>query len=133
MIKPKRIEHVGVAVRNNSDAAAFYKLLGMKVGYTEDIEERGLKVAMLPVGDSQIELLEPTSAEGTVAKFLDKRGEGIHHIAICVEDIAAAVKELTESGVRMIDKEPRPGAEGKMVAFIHPAAANGVLIELVGE
>ncbi|MHB1161517.1 MAG: methylmalonyl-CoA epimerase [Chloroflexota bacterium] len=132
-MKVKRVEHVGVAVRDCSDAASFYRLLGLEVGGTEDIPERALKVAMLPVGEGEIELLEPTTPDGTVAKFIEKRGEGIHHLALCVEDIEAAVKELLAAGVRMIDQAPRPGAGGTMVAFVHPDAANGVLIELVGE
>lgn len=133
MIKVKKVEHVGVAVKNCSEATPFYKLLGIQVGCTEDLTAGSLKVAMLPIGESEIELLEPTSPDSTVAKFLEKRGEGIHHIALCVEDIDGAVKELLENGVRMIDRAPRPGAGGKMVAFVHPAASNGVLIELVGE
>ncbi|MGE5618751.1 MAG: methylmalonyl-CoA epimerase [Sphingomonadaceae bacterium] len=133
MIKVKRVEHIGVAVRNCTSAASFYQLLGLKLGCTEDIPERALKVAMLPVGESEIELLEPTTADGTVAKFIEKRGEGIHHLALCVEDIDGAVKELLAAGVRMIDQTPRSGAGGTRVAFVHPAAANGVLIELVEE
>ncbi|MGI5835978.1 MAG: methylmalonyl-CoA epimerase [Chloroflexota bacterium] len=133
MIKIKKIEHVGVAVKECDAAASLFSLLGLKVHSTEDVPDRALKVAMLPVGESEIELLEPTSADSTVAKFLEKRGEGIHHIALCVEDIESAVKELREAGVRMIDEIPRPGAGGKMVAFVHPKSACGVLVELVGE
>lgn len=131
MIKIRRVEHVGVAVNSYGEAATFYGLLGLKVHSTEDVVASGLKVAMLPVGESEIELLEPASPDSTVAKFLEKKGEGIHHIALCVEDIHGAVKELIAGGVRMIDETPRPGAGGKLVAFVHPAAAHGVLIELV--
>jgi methylmalonyl-CoA/ethylmalonyl-CoA epimerase len=133
VIKIKRVEHVGLAVNDSSTAASFYELLGLKVHCTEEVVDAGLKVAMLPVGESELELLEPLRPDSTVAKFLAKRGEGIHHLALCVEDIDAAVKELIGAGVRMIDTAPRPGAGGKMVAFIHPEATHGVLIELVGE
>lgn len=133
MIKVKRIEHVGIAVSSSSDAASFYRVLGLEVAHAEELPEGGLKVAMLPVGDSSIELLEPTTPDSTVAKFLERRGEGIHHLAVCVEDIEGAVRELLAAGVRMIDQTPRPGAGGTKVAFVHPAAAHGVLIELVEE
>jgi methylmalonyl-CoA/ethylmalonyl-CoA epimerase len=133
VIKVKRVEHVGLAVNSCSEAADFYRLLGIGAGGTEELPKMGLKVAMLPIGESEIELLEPTSPEATVAKFLEKRGEGIHHLALCVEDIAGAVKELQANGIRMIDKAPRPGAGGKMVAFVHPQSTHGVLLELVGD
>lgn len=133
MIKVKRIQHVGVAVQDTSDAASLYRVLGLEVEHTEELPEVGLKVAMLPVGESSIELLEPTRPNATVAKFLDKRGEGIHHLAICVEDVEGAVQELLAAGVRMIDQAPRSGANGTKVAFVHPAASHGVLIELVEE
>ncbi len=133
MIRVKRIEHIGLAVSSCSDAAAFYRLLGIETGHTEELPDSALKVAMLPIGDDQIELLEPTGPQATVAKFLEKRGEGIHHLALCVEDIGEAVRELTAAGIRMIDKAPRPGANGTMVAFVHPEATHGVLLELVQE
>ncbi len=135
MIKVKKIEHVGVAVRDCSKAATVYGLLGLGVHCTEDIPDRALKVAMLPVGEGEgeIELMQPTTADSTVAKFLEKRGEGIHHLALSVEDIDDAVKQLLESGVRMIDNAPKPGAGGKRVAFVHPQSACGVLVELVEE
>lgn len=130
MIKVQKIEHIGVAVKSCSQATSFYKLLGLNVDCEENVGS-DLKVAMLGVGNSEIELLEPANPDATVAKFLEKRGEGIHHLALCVEDLDGAVKELLAAGVRMIDKAPRPGAGGTMVAFVHPAAANGVLVELV--
>jgi methylmalonyl-CoA/ethylmalonyl-CoA epimerase len=133
MIKIKRVEHVGLAVNDCSSAASFYELLGLKVHCTEEVPDGGLKVAMLPVGESELELLEPVQPDSTVAKFLAKRGEGIHHLALRVEDIDGAVRELLEAGVKMIDETPRPGAGGKMVAFVHPGATHGVLLELVGE
>ena len=131
MIRVKRIEHIGVAVNSCSEAAAFYRLMGIETSSTEELPESALTVAMLPIGESQIELLEPTGPQATVAKFLEKRGEGIHHLALCVEDIEEAVRELTQAGIRMIDKTPRPGANGKMVAFVHPESTHGVLLELV--
>ncbi|HEX2922999.1 MAG TPA: methylmalonyl-CoA epimerase [Chloroflexota bacterium] len=130
MIKVLKIEHIGVAVKSRSESAAFFKLLGLKVEGEENVGT-DLKVAMLGVGESEIELLEPANPDATVAKFIEKRGEGIHHLALTVEDLDGAVKELLAAGVRMIDKAPRPGAGGSMVAFVHPAAAKGVLIELV--
>jgi len=131
MIKVKGIDHVGVAVKDGEDAATIYNLLGLGVEHTEEIPDGGIKVAMLPVGESSIELLEPTRADSTVARFLEKRGEGIHHLAVRVEDIQGAVSELLAAGVKMIDQVPRTGAHGTRVAFVHPAAAHGVLIELV--
>ena len=133
MIKIKRVEHVGLAVNDCSSVASFYSLLGLNISCTEDVPEGSLKVAMLPVGESELELLEPTQPDSTVAKFLLRRGEGIHHLALAVDHIDDAVKELQKAGVRMIDRAPRPGANGKMVAFIHPEATHGVLIELVGD
>jgi methylmalonyl-CoA/ethylmalonyl-CoA epimerase len=133
VIKITRVEHVGLAVNDSSSAASFYKLLGLHVHATEELPDAGLKVAMLPVGESELELLEPVRPDSTVARFLARRGEGIHHLALTVEDIEGAVRELLEAGVRMIDSAPRPGAAGKMVAFVHPESTHGVLIELVGE
>ncbi|HEX2988760.1 MAG TPA: methylmalonyl-CoA epimerase [Chloroflexota bacterium] len=129
-MKVLKIEHIGVAVKSSSESAAFYKLLGLEVEGEENVGS-DLKVAMLGVGESEIELLEPATPEATVAKFIEKRGEGIHHLALSVEDLDGAVKELLAAGVRMIDQAPRPGAGGTMVAFVHPSAAKGVLIELV--
>ena len=131
MIRVKRIEHIGLAVNSLSEAAAFYQLLGIETGSIEELPESALTVAMLPIGESQIELLEPTGPQATVAKFLERRGEGIHHLALCVENIEEAVRELTQAGIRMIDKTPRPGANGKLVAFVHPESTHGVLLELV--
>jgi methylmalonyl-CoA/ethylmalonyl-CoA epimerase len=127
-----KIEHIGIATRSLDDALSFWRdALGLEVTHTEIVEEQGVRVVMLPVGEPRIELLEPTHADSPVAKFLEKRGAGIHHIAVRVDDIRATLKRLKESGARLIDESPRTGAEGCLVAFVHPSAAGGVLLELV--
>jgi len=133
MIKIKRVDHVGIAVKDTVEALPFYRLLDLQVTATEDLSARGLKIAFLPAGECKVELLEPTKPDSTVGKFIEKRGEGIHHIAFAVEDIDGAVKELQAAGIEMIDQAPRPGGGGHRVAFIHPSSAHGVLVELVGE
>jgi methylmalonyl-CoA/ethylmalonyl-CoA epimerase len=127
-----KIEHIGVATRSLDDSLKFWRdALGLEVTHTEVVEEQGVRVAMLPVGEPRIELLEPTHAGSPVAKFLEKRGAGIHHIAVRVDDIRATLQSLKESGARLIDESPRVGAGGCLVAFVHPATAGGVLLELV--
>jgi methylmalonyl-CoA/ethylmalonyl-CoA epimerase len=127
-----KIEHIGIATRALDDALAFWRdALGLQVTHTEVVEEQGVRVAMLPVGEPRIELLEPTGSDSPVAKFLEKRGAGIHHIAVRVDDIRASLKRLKEGGARLIDETPRKGADGCLVAFVHPSAAGGVLLELV--
>ncbi|HVG29379.1 MAG TPA: methylmalonyl-CoA epimerase [Pyrinomonadaceae bacterium] len=127
-----KIEHIGIATPKIEDALAFWRdALGLTVVHTEEVAEQGVRVAMLPVGEPRVELLEPTHAGSPVAKFLEKRGAGIHHIAVRVEDIRAALARLKRQGARLIDEEPRVGAEGCLVAFVHPASAGGVLLELV--
>jgi methylmalonyl-CoA/ethylmalonyl-CoA epimerase len=127
-----KIEHIGIATHTIDDSLKFWRdALGLEVTHTEIVEEQGVRVAMLPVGEPRIELLEPTHADSPVAKFLEKRGAGIHHIAVRVDDIRAAINRLKESGARLIDETPRIGAGGCLVAFVHPAAAGGVLLELV--
>jgi methylmalonyl-CoA epimerase len=127
-----KIEHIGIATRALDDALGFWRdALGLQVTQTEIVEEQGVRVAMLPVGEPRIELLEPTSADSPVAKFLEKRGAGIHHIAVRVDDIRAALDQLKEKGARLIDETPRVGAGGCLVAFVHPSSAGGVLLELV--
>ncbi|HKC63069.1 MAG TPA: methylmalonyl-CoA epimerase [Pyrinomonadaceae bacterium] len=127
-----KIEHIGIATRTLDDALAFWRdALGLKVVHTEVVEEQKVRVAMLPVGEPRIELLEPTSEDSPVAKFLEKRGAGIHHIAVRVDDIRATLKRLKASGARLIDETPRVGADGCLVAFVHPSSANGVLLELI--
>jgi methylmalonyl-CoA/ethylmalonyl-CoA epimerase len=127
-----KLEHIGIATRSLDDALHFWRdALGLEVGHAEIVEEQKVRVAMLPVGEPRIELLEPTSSDSPVAKFLEKRGAGIHHIAVRVDDIRATLLRLKESGARLIDESPRAGAGGCLVAFVHPSSAGGVLLELV--
>ncbi|HYG11580.1 MAG TPA: methylmalonyl-CoA epimerase [Pyrinomonadaceae bacterium] len=127
-----KIEHIGIATHKIDDALKFWRdALGLRVVETEEVAEQGVRVAMLPVGEPRIELLEPTSESSPVAKFLEKRGAGIHHIAVRVDDIRAALARLKEQGARLIDESPRVGAGGCLVAFVHPASVGGVLLELV--
>lgn len=126
-----KIDHLGIAVRSISDSLAFYRdALGLELVGTETVDDQGVHVALLPVGESRIELLEPVSGETAVGRFIAKRGEGLHHICYEVENLAAKLAELKSRGVRVLDGYPRRGAEGKLVAFLHPASANGVLVEL---
>ena len=127
-----KIDHIGIATYKIDDALKFWRdALGLRVLETEVVAEQGVRVAMLPLGEPRVELLEPTSDESPVAKFLQKRGAGIHHIAVRVDDIRASLGRLKEQGVRLIDESPRTGAGGCLVAFVHPTAAGGVLLELV--
>ena len=127
-----RVDHIGVATRSIKESLAFWRdALGLEVGHTETVEEQGVHVAMLPAGEPRVELLEPTGPASPVAKFLEKRGPGIHHVAVRVPDIRAALARLKAGGARLIDEEPRAGAGGCLVAFVHPSASGGVLLELV--
>jgi methylmalonyl-CoA/ethylmalonyl-CoA epimerase len=127
-----KIEHIGIATRGLDDALGFWRdALGLELQDVEEVAEQGVRVAMLPVGETRVELLEPTSEASPIAKFLEKRGAGIHHIAVRVDDIRATLARLKEQGLRLIDEVPRRGAGGCLVAFIHPSSANGVLLELV--
>ena len=127
-----KVDHIGIDTRQLDEALTFWRdALGLQVTSTEEVTEQGVRVAMLPIGESQIELLEPLSPNSPVGKFLEKRGPGIHHVALRVTDIQAALVQLKEKGTRLIDETPRVGAGGCLVAFIHPSSANGVLLELV--
>jgi methylmalonyl-CoA/ethylmalonyl-CoA epimerase len=127
-----KIDHLGIATKGIDEALKFWAdALGLENVHTETVEDQKVRVAMLPVGESRIELLEPVSDDSPISKFLEKRGGGIHHIAIQVDDIAAALERLRQQNVRLIDEKPRVGAEGCLVAFVHPSSANGVLLELV--
>jgi methylmalonyl-CoA/ethylmalonyl-CoA epimerase len=127
-----KIDHIGIATNGIDKMASVYgDVLGLSVSETEEIASQKVRVAMLPIGESRIELLEATSDDSPISKFLAKRGPGIHHIAFNVADIRAALADLKSKGIRLIDEEPRPGAGGCLVAFIHPSSTNGVLIELV--
>jgi len=127
-----RIDHIGIATNGIDDAATFYRdALGLSVGEIEEVPNQKVRVAMLPTGESRIELLEPTSADSPISKFLEKRGPGIHHIAVRVDDIESSLSKLKSQGARLIDEEPRTGAGGCLVAFVHPSSPGGVLLELV--
>lgn len=129
-----KINHLGIATKGIEEALKFWEnALGLENVHTETVEDQKVRVAMLPLGESRIELLEPTSEDSPISKFLEKRGGGIHHIAVEVEDIEAALEKLKAEGARLIDEKPRVGAEGCLVAFVHPSSANGVLLELVQE
>ena len=126
-----RIEHIGIVVRDIEQALEVYQAaLGLPLKDVMEIRDQNVRVAFLPAGDSNVELVQPTSGDSGVAKFLDRRGEGIHHICIQVPDIESALARLQAHGVRLIDEAPRQGAHGR-VAFVHPKGAHGVLIELV--
>lgn len=127
-----KINHLGIAVENLEQAAQVYEMLGLHVEQVIDVPEQKVRVAFIPVGESTIELVQPTSEESTVAAYLEKRGQGLHHLALQVDDLAAALSELEGQGARLIDRTPRQGAEGK-IAFIHPKSTGRVLIELVEE
>jgi len=127
----KRIDHIGIAVKSIEDAARLYaEGLGLPCTHVETVEAQGVKVGFIPVGESEIELLEPLGPESPVARFLDRHGEGIHHICIEVDDIGAAMERLRAQGACLLSDAPQPGAGGALVAFVHPTGANGVLIEL---
>ena len=128
----KKIYHLGYAVHDITAATRFYEEhFGARVGEPEEVEEQGIVAAMFAVGESEIELLKPTRPDSPVGKFLEKRGEGFHHVAFQVDDLEAALRKLKESGVDLIDEEPRVGAGGTRMAFVHPRDAHGVLTELV--
>lgn len=127
-----KINHLGIATKGIDEALKFWEnALGLKNVHTEVVADQKVRVAMLPIGESRIELLEATAEDSPIAKFLEKRGGGIHHIAVEVEDIEAALAKLKAEGMRLIDETARIGAQGCLVAFVHPSSANGVLLELV--
>ncbi len=130
-MKVLKVDHIGVAVKSLDETLKFYQdILGLELQGTEEVQEQKVKVAFLPVGDTEVELLESTDAEGPIAKFIEKKGEGIQHIAFRVPDIEEAIAELMAKGVKMIDETPRYGAGGAKIAFCHPKSTNGVLVEL---
>ena len=126
------IEHIGIAVRSLEEATKTYEeCLGLEVGGFDQVEDQGVRVAMLPIGESRIELLEPVTAESPIGKFLAKRGPGIHHIALRVDNIEESLERMKAAGARLIDESPRAGAHNTRVAFVHPSSTHGVLLELV--
>ncbi|HAI86873.1 MAG TPA: methylmalonyl-CoA epimerase [Firmicutes bacterium] len=127
----RKVDHIGVAVSNLEEALKIYtEVLGLKLHGTEVVEEQKVRVAFLPVGDTEIELLESTDPEGPIAKFIEKRGQGMQHIALRVDDIDEALERMRQKGVRLIDEKPRYGAGGARIAFLHPKSTGGVLVEL---
>jgi len=127
-----KIDHIGIAVKSLAEATQVYEhALGLKVSGYDEIEDQGVRIAMLNIGESRIELLEPTGAESPIEKFMSKRGEGIHHIALDVDDIENALERLKAAGVSLVDSAPRRGAHNTRTAFIHPSSTHGVLLELV--
>lgn len=127
-----KISHLGIATKGIDEALKFWQnALGLENVHTETVDDQKVRVAMLPLGETNIELLEPTADDSPIQKFLEKRGGGIHHIAVEVENIEASLAKLKAEGMRLIDEKPRVGAEGCLVAFVHPASAGGVLMELV--
>jgi len=130
-MKVLKVDHIGIAVSNLEERMKFYTdFLGLECQGIETVEEQKVKVAFFPVGDSEIELLESTSPDGPIAKFIEKNGEGIQHIALRVDSIEGALEYLKENGVRLIDEKPRYGAGGASIAFLHPKATGGVLFEI---
>ena len=127
----KKIEHIGIAVKDINESNALFKsLFGKKHYKIEDVESEGVKTSFFKMGPNKIELLEATTKDSPIAKFIEKKGEGIHHIAFAVKDIEAEMKRLEEEGFKLINKTPKEGADNKLVAFLHPKSTNGVLIEL---
>ncbi|MGE5413347.1 MAG: methylmalonyl-CoA epimerase [Syntrophomonadaceae bacterium] len=125
-----RIDHLGVAVASIDEALGVYRALGLEVAHREEVATQKVRTAFLPAGESSIELLEPTSPDSPIATFVAKRGPGIHHVCFAVDDIERVLAELAGKGFRLIHREAVPGADGKRVAFLHPEAGHGVLIEL---
>lgn len=125
------IEHIGIAVKNLNESIKFYEnILGLKCFAVEEVTDQKVKTAFFQIGQTKIELLESTDPEGPIGKFIEKRGEGIHHIAYAAQGLTLSLEELKENGIKLIDENPRKGAEGLNIAFIHPSSTFGVLTEL---
>jgi methylmalonyl-CoA epimerase len=125
------IDHLGIAVKSLADAKAIYEKLGLSVSPEETVEQEKVRLVMVPVGESRLELLEPTSDDSTIARFIAKRGEGLHHVCMRVPDLAAVVQKLKSEGVRLVSDEIKTGAGGHRYVFVHPSGTGGVLLELV--
>ncbi len=133
-MKPTHIEHIGIAVRSLADAVPLYeRLLGTPCYATEEVADQKVKTALFRIGETKIELLESTAPDGPIGKFLERRGEGVHHIAFAVADVGEALAALERSGIGLIDRHPRRGAEGLQIGFLHPNSTHGVLTELCGK
>lgn len=131
-MRPKRVDHVGIAVRDLDEAKAFLQeTLGLDLTHEEVVEDQGVTTYLYPVAGVKLELLESLDPEGPIARFLDDRGPGMHHLAVEVDDVERAIAHMRERGVRMIDETPRPGVEGTRIAFCHPKDTHGILLELV--
>jgi methylmalonyl-CoA/ethylmalonyl-CoA epimerase len=126
-----QIDHLGIAVRSLAEARKFYEKLGLEVMPEETVEAEKVRLAMVPIGESRLELLEPTSPDSPIGKFLAKRGEGLHHVALHISDLAGTVERLKSSGTRLVSDEIKIGAGGHRYIFVHPSSAGGVLLELV--
>jgi len=130
-MKALKVDHIGIAVKDLEASISFYRdILGLEMVGSEVVEEQKVKVAFFPVGDTEIELLESTSEDGPIAKFIEKNGEGVQHIAFKVENIEEAIEYMLSKGLKMIDEKPRYGAGGAKIAFVHPKSSNRVLVEL---
>lgn len=133
-MKPTHIEHIGIAVKSLDEAIPFYeKVLGLKCYAIEEVEDQKVKTAFFKVGETKIELLESTDPEGPIGKFIEKKGQGVHHIAFAQENVNKALKQAEENGVQLIDKSSRKGAEGLNIGFLHPKSTFGVLMEFCGK
>lgn len=126
----KKVSHIGIAVKNLEEGIELYKKLGLELEGIETVESQKVKVAFLPAGETRIELLEPTSDDSPIAKFIEKKGEGVHHIAFGVDNLEDELKKAIENNIRLIDEKPRGGAHNASIAFMHPKATKGVLVEL---
>jgi len=124
------LDHIGIAVRSIAEARRLYETLGLRVVHEETVEHEQVRTAMIPAGDTRIELLEPTAPESTIGRFLAKRGEGLHHISLHVEDISAALESLKAQGVRLVSEDIQTGAAGHLYFFVHPSSTGGVLLEI---
>ena len=130
----RKVSHIGIAVRSIDSTAGFYEgVLGLPLEHIEDVASQRVRAAFLPIGDTRVELLEPTAADSPIGRFLEKRGEGIHHLAFEVDSVSDALEGARGRGLKLIDNAPRAGARGCMVAFLHPSSCHGVLVEFVEE
>jgi methylmalonyl-CoA epimerase len=129
----QKINHIGIAVHNLNEAIALYEKLGFQLEGIDEVPEQKVRVAFLPIGEVRIELLEPTSEDSPIAKFLEKKGQGIHHIAFATDNINEEMARMVENELNLIDMKPRPGAHGTQIAFLHPKSTMGVLMELCEE
>ena len=129
-MKITRVDHIGIAVKSIAESLKVYEAMGLKSVGVEEVAEQKVRVAFIPIGETEIELLESTAPDGPVAKYIEKNGEGIQHLALRVDNLEAALAEMKAKGVRLIDEKPRYGAGGARIAFVHPRSTGGVLLEL---